>query len=171
MQAHTRAFLVLAHAEIETYLELWAKELARAAERAWTNSQRISKPLAFLLITTGAKIPAISLIPKDTPQRLLDECSALFQRYYKQIKDNHGVKEANVLSLFGPLGAPASAFGTTLLPFLESFGEDRGNHAHHAARAVVNTLDPETEYNRVLNLLLELELLDEWLKKCRRGIR
>jgi len=35
VQAHTRAFLVLSHAEIESYLEGWAKEIARAAERVW----------------------------------------------------------------------------------------------------------------------------------------
>lgn len=171
VQARTRAFLVLAHAEIETYLETWAKKIAQAAERVWLSSNRVSTPLAFLISTIGTKISTVNLLPKDPPQRLSEECVSLFQRYYKQIKDNHGVKESNVMALFGPLGIPASALGTTLLPFLESFGEDRGNHAHHAARTVVNTLDPETEYKRVLALLVELELLDDWLKQCLRAIR
>lgn len=171
VQAHARAFLVLAHAEIETYLEVWAKRLARASQQLWDSSKRISAPLAFLISTLGTKITATTLAPKDTPQRFSDECTALFQRYYKQIKDNHGVKESNVLGLFGPLGVPASAFGTTLLPFLESFGEDRGNHAHHAARAVVNVLDPETEYKRLQALLVELELFDGWLQQCELDIK
>lgn len=171
IQAHTRAFVVLVHAEIETFLEIWAKEIAQAAERLWNSSKKISNPLAYLLSTVGAKIHTTQLYPKDTPQRLADECVALFQRYYKQIKDNHGVKESNVLLLFGALGTPAAAFGATLLPSLESFGEHRGFQAHHATRAVVNQLDPKTEYDKAMALWAELEVLDSWLQIYLRSIR
>ena len=35
VQAQTRAFLVLSHAELESFLEEWAKDIAQAAEGLW----------------------------------------------------------------------------------------------------------------------------------------
>ena len=175
VQAHARAFLVLSHAEIETYLEEWAKEIARACERVWTSSSRITGPLTFLLATLSERIEVPTTLAgpkaKDSLQRLTDASVKLFQRYYKQIKDNNGIKERNVLALYAPLGVPAGALGPTLLPNLDSLGVLRGEHAHQSAKAVQNVLDPETEYNRILALVSDLKTLDEWLVNYKRRIR
>jgi len=175
VQAHTRAFLVLTHAEIESYIEEWAKEIARSSEVLWQASRRIAQPLHFLLasISDGIDLPPTLIGPKvrDSQQRLEDEMIKLFQKYYKRINDNHGIKEANILSLFGPLGVPATAFGPTLLPNLDYFGELRGTHAHHSAKAVVTPLDPETEYQRAVDLVTDLTDLDLWLVQTKRRIR
>jgi hypothetical protein len=168
VQAHTRAFLVLSHAEIESYLEGWAKEIARAAETLWTSSNKVTKPLAYLLATLAERIEPKT---KDSPQKLADASVRLFQKYYKVIKDNNGVKEANVLALFAPLGIPASALGATLLPSLDSLGSLRGSHAHESAKAVASVLDPETEFKRVTDLVTELGSLDDWLRKYKTIIR
>lgn len=173
--AHTRAFLVLSHAEVETYFEDWAKEIARACEVVWTSSGKITEPLGFLLSTLSERveIPMTLAGPrvKDSRQRLTDASVKLFQRYYKLIKDNNGIKERNVLGLFSPLGIPAVAFGPTLLPNLDSLGELRGEHAHQSARAVQTVLDPETEYNRIVTLVDDLKTLDDWLAKYKSRIR
>jgi hypothetical protein len=175
VHAHTRAFLVFSHAEIESYFEGWAKDIARATEDVWKNSQRITEPLAFLIATLAEKIdvPEKLVGPnrKDAPQLLQDQLIKLFPNYYKQIKDNNGIKEHNVLSLFGPLGIPATAIGSTLLPNLDSLGADRGDHAHNSAKAVKNVLDPQTEYNRVVALVNDLSSIDSWFLKYRRRIR
>lgn len=165
VQAQTRAFLVLSHAEIESYLEEWAKDIARTAEKLWREHNKVSIPLASLVATIGERVsippklsnPAASRHPLD---RIT---TSLFQKYYERIKDNNGIKEANVLSLFYPIGVPESAFESTLLASLDSFGAIRGSHAHLSARAVVSPLDPETEYNRVRNLLRDLEEMDKSL--------
>src|SRR5258708_12724498 len=68
VQAHTRAFLVLSHAEIESYLEGWAKEIARPAERVWLSSAKITAPLAFLLATLPKRIPLPAPIPAQIPK-------------------------------------------------------------------------------------------------------
>jgi hypothetical protein len=175
VHAYTRAFLVLSHAEIESYLEDWAKEIARACEGVWTTSNRVTEPLTFMLSTLAERI----LVPetlsgpnaKDSHQRLTEASVKLFQRYYKRIKDNHGIKEKNVLSLFAPLGIPASALGTTLLPNLESLGALRGQHAHQSRKAVQMVLDPETEHKKISDIVTELQTLDQWLAKYKRRIR
>lgn len=165
----------LSHAEIESYLEEWAREIARASEVLWTSSHKITEPLAFLFATLSERleIPVTLAGPKgkDSPQRLADASVKLFQRYYKQIKDNNGIKEKNVLALFAPLGIPAVALGSTLLPNLDSLGTLRGAHAHQSAKAVPTVLDPETEYNRANALINELVVLDEWLGQYKRRVR
>ena len=175
VQAHTRAFLVLSHAEVESYLEEWAKDVMRASQDAWTTSRRITAPLAYLLSSSDSRlrIPGTfaEVRSSDTHDRLVETCTKLFQTYYEMIGANHGVKERNLLDLFGPLGVPEHALGTTLLPNLEDFGKRRGVHAHRSVRSVASTLDPETEHKRVVELLTDLLPLDGWLVACKRRLR
>lgn len=175
VQAHTRAFVVLAHAEVESYLESWAKEIARAAERAWIAKRRVTGPLAFLLATRAERlaIPETLAGPgaKDPVVRLREASVKLFEGYFKLIRENNGVKEKNFVALFAPLGIEAGAVSATLLPDLDTFGSLRGKHAHNSARSVESVLDPETEFTRVSKLLIELESLDTWLSDYRRRTR
>lgn len=175
VQAYTRAFLVLSHAELESYLEQWAKEIARAAEDVWTRSQRVATPLAFLLNWCDERLGAPETL--GTPgaavgHRRLDEVIKIaFPAYFKRIKDNNGIKEKNVLALFAPLGIAAAAFPPTLLPNLDDLGTRRGTHAHHSGKAVASVLDPETEFKRLETVLTDLEPFDLWLVNYRRKIR
>jgi len=175
VQAHTRGFLVLCHAEIETYLEEWAKEIALKSRQVWTSAGRVTTPFAFLLVTQDErlKIPVtlLSTAAKDTPQQLSDASVRVFNEFFRQINNNHGIKEKNLLALFAPLGLSAIALGSSLPPRLDYLGDLRGTHAHHSARAVVSVLDPETEYNRVRDVLTDLKPLDEWLINYKRRVR
>jgi hypothetical protein len=175
VQANVRAFLVLSHAEFESYLEDWARDIARASERVWQKSGRVTLPLAILAtsLTDGISIP--QQVPKtvgqDGVQMFSDLVRDLFPGYRKRVNDNHGIKESNVLGLFGPLGVPISAFGSTLLLNLNTLGAARGQHAHSSARAVVNVLDPETEYKKVEDLTNDLAPFDKWLVEFKRRIK
>lgn len=175
IQAHTRAFLVLSHAEIETYLEEWAKDIARAAEVVWTNSQRIVTPLAFLLSWSQERLTIPDAIGTSTSTtgspRLAEITKRLFPAYYKRIKDNDGVKEKNVLNLFAPLGISSGPLAGTLLPNLDALGTIRGTHAHHSVKAVTSVLDPETEYKRIIAVVTDLAPFEQWLVEYRRKIR
>ena len=175
VQAHARAFLVLCHAEIESYLEGWAKEIARASEVVWSKSGKVTKPLAFLMATLSERIKVPETYrtnnSNDMPQRLSQITVQLFQNFYKSIKDNNGIKERNLFVLFGPLGIPSAALGATLLPNLDNLGAIRGTHAHNSSKAVQSVLDPETEYNRVRALLSDLAALDQWLVSYKRQVR
>lgn len=175
VQAHTRAFLVLSHAEIESFLEAWAKDIARTSEGIWTTAARVTSPLAFLLSTHAERLSVPETLSgpnaSDSPTRLATAIAKVFQKYYKILKDNNGVKEKNLLAIFAPLGMPASATGATLLPNLDAFGATRGTHAHQSAKAVQTQMDPEIEYKRVMNLLRDLEDLDRWLVDYKRRIR
>ena len=189
-QSLTRAFLVLCHAEVETYLEDCANDLLGACDKVWRKSKRIPSPLAFALalycVRSGSEKRGgnkrgekqISVPDKadakwtvDAPDALDRQLQSTLTDMHSRVKRNHGVKEANVLSLFYPLGTPFSAFGSTLLPNLNSFGALRGEHAHKSQRAVRSALDPETEYKRVVNLVEDLKSLDSWVVNAKRRIR
>jgi hypothetical protein len=174
IQPRTRAFLVLSHAEVESYLEGWAKEIARASESVWDSGRRVTLPLAHLVSNWTERSSPVSFSgtnPQDGPQRLDAVVKKVFQTFYKALKDNHGVKEKNVVDMFGPLGLPLTAISATLLPNLDAFGEARGTHAHHSARAVVTPLDPQTVHQLVSTVLNDLVTLDTWLVDYKRRIR
>jgi hypothetical protein len=173
VQAHTRAFLVLSHAEVESYIEEWAKDIARASQEIWKKTHRVALPVAFLLNWTDTRLRVAETLSAGMvgTQRLDDVLKKVFQDYYDTIKENHGVKEKNVLALFVPVGVDASAFTATLLPNLETLGSIRGTHAHHSSKSVASVLDPETEYERIETVLNDLDVLEQWLVAYRRKIR
>lgn len=162
VQARTRGFMVLGHAELESYFEGWAKDIVRASEDLWRKKGTLSEPLAFLLITIAEGTGAATLVdPVASREKII---AKVFLKYYNQIAENHGVKEVNVGQIFAPLGLfPSTVFGSTLLPNLTAFGVLRGTHAHQSVRAVQSFLDPQTTYNTLTALIEELRPVDDWL--------
>jgi hypothetical protein len=128
-----------------------------------------------LLLTSGERAPVANKLAttaeKEMPELVKGLIKKRLQEYYKHIRDNHGVKEMNVLAMYLPLGAPNTAFGSTLLPSLESFGSLRGEYAHNSAKAVRAVPDPEVEFKRVNDLLEEIKVFDQWLMQCIQRIR
>jgi hypothetical protein len=174
IQDYSRAFVVLSHAELESYIEGWAKDIARVAEEVWKRATRVTPPLAFLLASIGERIKiaeTLSAGGDDSHARLQSLITKVFQVYYRRIKDNNGIKEKNVLRLFDALGVPAAAYSSTLLPALEYVGSIRGQHAHASAGAVQSPLDPETELKRIKGVVAELQQFDAWLTAYKRRIR
>jgi hypothetical protein len=175
VQLQARGFLVLSHAAVETYLEDWAKDIAKAAEAVWIKRQRVAPPLAYLVGSLGERAKTVESLAlaggKDSRNRFADVVLKLFPAFYKRVNENNGIKEKNVLKLFDPLGIEAAAFTATLLPNLDTLGKRRGEHAHYSNRAVKTPLDPETEYQHLQNVLLDLATLEQWLTTYRRSIR
>ena len=174
-QARTRAFLVLSHAELESFFEQWAKEIARKSEEIWKNNRRMTQPLAALMATTANHIVVNdkqTLAPQEMITAQVDQfVQKRYEAYYKIIGDNHGIKEINLMRLLTPLGIPGSVFGSTLLPSLNSFGSSRGLHGHNSVRSIPSVLDPETEYNRAKSLATDLKVLDNWFVQYRKKLR
>jgi hypothetical protein len=174
-QARTRAFLVLSHAELESFFEQWAKEIARKSEEIWENNRRMTQPLAALMATTENHVVVNdkqTLDPQDMITAQVDRfVQQRYEAYYKIIKDNHGIKEINLMRLLTPLGIPGSVFGSTLLLSLNSFGSSRGLHGHNSVRSIQSVLDPEIEYDRAKSLATDLKALDNWLVQYRKKLR
>ncbi len=75
-------------------------------------------------------------------------------KYYRTLIDNnHGLKRANLLGLFLPLGLSHNDFDETMLATFDAFGVLRGSIAHQSYKAH-QSLDAATEKYRVHEIML-----------------
>lgn len=165
-----RAFIVLTHAEVESFLEL--RVLAELAKRleAWNTSKRPSGVLMGLLAFGGTDWPATIddyAKPRNETapswklrdlQRRLDSAHATLHGSVRMT--NHGIRKRNTLALLLPLGMQIDELDAALLDQLDAFGGTRGEIAHGSARRVTVQPDPGDAKARAAQLLAGLETLD-----------
>ena len=152
--------------EIEAYIEDRAQELLLdTAWRYWKKSRIPSEVVVSLLAFSDV---AISRPPNSLGggpnKKAYDDVGIPLQKAYniwlKSHKDNHGIKEANVLSLLLPLGIQHTKFDTTLLADLSSYGSARGDVAHRSHYKIQVFADPKIEHETAFNLITDLVKLD-----------
>lgn len=170
----TRAlsYRVLAHAEIESYLEDRALEVVGRAREAWERVQHVSRVALCLMGFSGREMrtpPDTLEAPSDNKKKTWPEhvdigakLAPIWAEFHKFVRlENHGVKEKNLLALFLPIGLEHSKLDPGLLADLDSFGSLRGAAAHSSSRtSVKNAADPATEVQRVESLLMGIKTLD-----------
>jgi hypothetical protein len=174
LRVTTRAlsFRVLAHAELETYLEDRVLEVATTALQAWETHKFVST-VTFHLIGFSGKTVELSEVlfstdqnrvkdwaPKTTIDHRFSKCVSEF---YRRVQfENHGVKEKNIMGMFVPIGFNMAKCDALFLQMMSSFGEARGAVAHTSGkRHVQKAVDPRDEYANVLEILASLEPIDE----------
>jgi RiboL-PSP-HEPN len=162
--ALTIAYRVLAHAEIEAYLEDRVKETAINAVKDWKNRYETSRTLLSLLAFSGQMMdvpPNKSASLKGIKIDEKIESAVTFFMYI--IKHNHGIKEANILALLLPIGVDIDDLDSVLLATLNTFGEERGLVAHSSATSYRTTQlpDPANELNRIQQIIQGLLQIDE----------
>jgi hypothetical protein len=147
------AYIVLAHAEIEEFLE----KLARfVTERARRNSSppRCSPTVSRLIVYKSVR-------GKEKIESVTEETIASAVTYYENIVNrNHGIKPDNLFSIFMPIGLTHDDFDPLLMNDLNAFGTLRGGIAHTAARLQQGS-SPSTEKRKVENILSGLSHLDQ----------
>ncbi|TAE61445.1 MAG: hypothetical protein EAZ87_02040 [Nostocales cyanobacterium] len=168
----TLAYRVLAHAEIESYLEDRAWEVVLNAKTAWDSTGKTSRTLICLLGFSGLTMdkPSDTLnrgrnINQDNHDRRLKISKKidLAINNFRWVKDNnHGVKEANILALLLPIGIDSNDLDPAWLATMNTFGEKRGLVAHTSATLymTIQPPDPATELNTVKQITQELLRID-----------
>ena len=166
----TFAFRLLAHAEIEGFLEERAKVLARTALTGWRNSRQSSTSLVALMAFSGLEHrppPNTLFAPqpsksKSWPREVeLDErVTAAVTAFNYRLSQNHGIKEENLLGILLPIGLGTDDIDPMLLAELNSLGSDRGATAHGSVQHVTTFPDPKDELDRVQRILDRLEEVD-----------
>jgi hypothetical protein len=162
----TRAtmFRVLAHAEIESYIEERSWEIAVTAVNSWKGKKKTSRTLLGLLAFSDLKMekPPNSLRPKKANSQSswknkLDISTKINQAmdiYHKAIENNHGIKEEHLLRLLLPVGFEANDLDPVWVADMSSFGEGRGKIVHtSASKWAKQQLDPKNELKIVKSLL------------------
>ena len=157
-QALVAAYVIFCHGGFENFIEGWADDLITHGETRWKNGNRPSWILHHLCSFGGERNAPRSLVAKDiwsqhTMQRIID--------YRSLIKNNNGIKEKNLCSIFAPLGFNVSSLDSVFVAELNTFGTIRGDFAHGSLRNSIGKLrDPFEERKRVDNIVQLLEDFD-----------
>ena len=148
-----RSYVLLAHAEIESFCEDLALHVVKEAQRRSVPT-RCSSVISRLVLYRAAwgnrDLEVLS-------EELIVEACDFFR---SQVGSNHGVKRENLLRLFIPLGLSHNDFDETLLATLDSFGTQRGDFAHRSTKTL-QPLDPVSEKARVDLIMPELARVDQ----------
>lgn len=174
-QDRARGYRLLAHAEIESYLEDVSRATVTEAIRLWKNGAKPSRELISFLASyhsswsTTDSVSNEEIIDiaksrvnvKESVNKIID----LAQRQFTQrIKENHGVKESNLHRLIVPAGVDPTELDPEWIANLNNFGSIRGEVAHKSKLAT-GGINPQDELNTVNELILGLEDLDKRLSK------
>jgi hypothetical protein len=170
----TRAlsFRVMAHAEIEAYLEDRVVDVAKTAWKLWQASGKVSRPAFCLLAFSGhtmAEPPETLEAPDEQKrkkwERLLDIKhklnDAVSDFTNKVLNRNHGVREKDILAVLMPIGFEYQKIDPVLLADLDAFGRARGDAAHRSAIQVQRGIDPQDELKRVEGIVSRLVNIDK----------
>jgi hypothetical protein len=167
--ALTVAYIVLAHAEIEAYLEDRVWEIVINAKKDW-DAGKTRRTLICLLAFSGETMdePPDTLNPtkgnKTVPPekiKISEKINKAIKGFKKVINQNHGLKEANILALLLPIGIDSDDLDPGWLATLNSFGEKRGEVAHSSYKTVQapNPADILSTVNKITEGLLQVDAL------------
>lgn len=171
------SFRILVHAEIEAFIEDRALELFDEGWKAWSVSRVPTRVILGLLGYSGTStmLPPGKLGGDAANQKAYDDLATPVQSannvWRASHRENHGVKEANVLRLLLPLGIESTELDTTLLADLTSYGADRGTVAHRSSVGVGRYADPREEVQRAEQLVASLRALDRVLDVALKEVR
>lgn len=163
-----RGYRLLAHAEIESFIEDITLDAARSTISEWSRSRAVSDTLLCLIAhyhdgydIDGERLePAFSEKSRPKVKEAIKEVVDVAFRQYIQIHEkNHGVREGNLKRLILPIGVRKDELDQTWIVNLEEFGKRRGEMAHKTAK-VQQQIDPKAELDTVKELVLGLKTLD-----------
>ena len=168
----TLAYRVLAHAEIEAYVEEKTWEAACSAINAFKERGTSSRILLTLLAYSGMQmeLPPATIDPIQEKQRkdwanktkLMKKLEKAVNSFRRSIDLNHGIKEENILKLLLPVGIKDVEIDELWLANINSFAEMRGLAAHSSSSSsrAKQQVDPRTELERVESIIEGLSAID-----------
>jgi hypothetical protein len=159
----TSAYIVLAHAEIESFLEELVLRKAHRAVQQFDATQRVTpilrKLVAYYVAQKRRSWGEVSL---PTPPTV----DAAYISFQGHVTNNNGIRRKDIEKLLYPLGVLESSLNQTWLAQMDSFGFNRGGWAHKT-NAALNPPDPTTELSTVNQLLQQLLNVDRILNGLR----
>ena len=162
---HARAYVLLVHAEIESYFEDRVQEVVDHSHARWRQSSTCTRSLERLLryhLDSQKLLWASITVTADAIE-------AAINSYRSIVSNNNGVKERNLLSLLYPIGLDYRKLDRTWLATMDSFGSNRGGFAHGSQIKTQQTIDPQSEYKTVRDFVLPpMRKIDRMLTRLMR---
>jgi RiboL-PSP-HEPN len=168
----TRAYKVLSHAEIESYIEDIVLSKVNSAYDMWVSQSKPSQIMTCLVAVSNAnwedeETQELDLKPlepikfKPNSQSLDLLMDKVINQYRKIVKDNHGIKDKNIKRLVMPLGISITELDQVWLSSMTTFGSIRGLYVHSSRIGIRNIPDPFSEKSTVDSLLPGLLQLEQ----------
>jgi hypothetical protein len=154
---HTKAFLILAHAELESYFEDRARSLVVNAQARYQSKGICTPVLSHLLVYHSAAKDELAPVSPNAAGKAINY-------YLDHLDRNHGIKEKNLLTIFLPLGIGHAELDAQLIAACNQLAQKRGQFAHASFKSH-QQVDPKTERDNIrLNILPELRNLERRLR-------
>lgn len=134
------AFRVLVHAELEHFLEQLVGLVLDTTGDAFRSRRVLTLAGHHLMIAHEAaklrdkngvlRFVEIPFSVRSANLAASANLSSAIDGHRARVDSNHGLKEANIRSMFGPIGAQEHFYKAGFLRLMTSFGESRGDVAH-----------------------------------------
>ena len=160
-QDDIRAYSLLTHAEIESYIETVSREKAQRALNKWLADRKFK---SNILLSLACFIEQTGRIKNATT--LENKMKLIAGSYNVIVNNNHGIKVENIHNLVLPIGVDESSLDNTLMNTLTSFGRTRGEYAHTSA-SVQTMPDPVTIQSTVNLIITSIATLDLQIKSLK----
>lgn len=172
----TRAYRLLAHAEIEYFLEERLWQAVKEEYNNWTNHKQPNYVMTCLISASrigwhdkeAEELDIARIDPptiKKNDQSINDIISRAVEQYHSKVEQNNGIKRRNLKELLMPTGISLAELDPTWLANMDSFGGQRGALAHRSRLGLRSPFDPKLSKQAVDDLLVGLEELDKLVSK------
>lgn len=153
----TKAFLLLVHAELESYFEDRAKKIVLNAQARYQRTGTCSPVLSRLLVYHHATKDELGPVSAQSVTKAINY-------YLDHLDKNHGIREKNLLTIFLPLGMSHAVLEAQLIAACNQLSIKRGQFAH-ASFKTHQQIDPKTERDNIkVNILPQLRSLEKRFK-------
>lgn len=178
-QELARAFVTLAHAEFEHYVETSFRSLL---DTIIDEAKKGNFSVSSLSMLTFSELPLVSggstLTGKD-PRKVASRICQAGDKHKALLNDNHGVKEKYLAKIGTPLGFNKDCVDNTWLSDLDAFCSFRGAFAHMSRteqRATHLSVNPQDIWNKCeklvwtdpavakAGLVSSFESFDDWIQ-------
>ncbi len=158
-----RAFKLLVHAELESYVEDMCVWVADQTETAWQTDSRARTAVVHLLAFSTSvtrlppdKLPSGPALVRST----VEDAKRQYSRYVKS--ENNGIREKQILRLLLPIGAREVDLPAIFLADLDTLGASRGAVAH-TSFAVQTPPDPLDALQLLTRIVAGFRRVDQLL--------
>ena len=146
VQDKSAAYIALAHAEIQHFLDDRAKNLAEKALLAFKTRgiatpetvtlAAYADPSSLLAAAIEPKVPEPE--PYDFPPLVRQFIAKVYADYEGNVRSkNNGIKTFNLKSLFVPLGFSLATFNAKWLAKMDGIGKNRGDLVHKSLGSTI----------------------------------
>jgi hypothetical protein len=150
------AYVVLAHAEIEDFLEGLARYIVDRARRNSSPPQCASVISRLIFHKNSRGNDKIDSVTTDS-------ISGAVTYYENIVAGNNGIRSENLFKMFMPLGLTHDDFDPILMQNLNTFASYRGGIAHTSARLQQGS-SPSAERSKIEAIANELSHLDQKIR-------